>query len=72
MYPASKIVPLVACLLPALLAAACSGVSSGGETFNKPPVYEGPGCYDHKGRLERTITQPVECQRQSFVWKTSP
>lgn len=62
----------IAALVPALLTAACSGLSSSGENFNKPPVYEGPGCYDNKGRLERTITQPVECQRQSFVWKTAP
>lgn len=59
-------------LLGALLAAGCSGVSSGGENFNKPAVYEGPGCYDHKNRIERTITTPVECSVQGWVWKTAP
>jgi hypothetical protein len=69
---ATRSAALAACLLPALLTGACSSFSSGGENFNKPAVYEGPGCYDHKGRMERTITQPVECQRQGWVWKTAP
>ena len=63
---------LLAWLLPALMAGGCSGVKSGGETFNQAPVFEGPGCYDHKGRIERTIIIKAECDRQGWVWKTAP
>ncbi len=59
-------------LLGALLAAGCSGVGSGWDNFNKPSAFEGPGCYDHKNRIERTITTPVECGVQGWVWKTAP
>jgi hypothetical protein len=62
----------LALLLPALMACGCSGLKSGGESFNQPPVYEGPGCYDHKGRIERTIIIKAECDRQGWVWKTAP
>ncbi len=57
-------------LLWTLMTGACSSLKSGGETFNAPPVHEGPGCYDHKGRIERTITLKAECDRQGWVWKT--
>ena len=63
---------VAACLLPALAAGACSSLQSGGENFNKPPVFEGTGCYDHKGRIERTIGMKAECDKQGVVWKTAP
>ncbi len=62
----------IAASLAALITAGCSGVSSGGENFNKPAVYEGPGCYDHKNRIERTIGTKFECDKQGWVWKTAP
>jgi hypothetical protein len=67
-----RIVFLIASLSGTLLAGACSGISSSGETFNKPPVYEGPGCYDHKGRFEPTIRIKRECDEQNWTWKTAP
>ena len=48
------------------------GCTSGSENFNKAPTYEGPGCYDFKGRIERTITTSFECDRQGWVWRTEP
>lgn len=59
-------------LLLALVSSACSALQSGGANFNAPPVDEGPGCYDHKGRIERTILLKVECDRQGWVWKPAP
>ena len=65
-----NVLPLLA-LLSTLLAGACS--SSGGgivlDNFNPPPAYEGRGCYDHKGRLERTIPTQAECNVQDWTWK---
>jgi hypothetical protein len=61
-----------AILIGAALGAGCSGLGSSGENFNKPPVFEGSGCYDHKNRIDRTITTRFECERQSWVWKTAP
>ena len=58
-------------LLSTLLAGACS--SGGGgvslDSLNPPPVYEGRGCYDHKGRLERMIPTQAECNVQDWTWK---
>jgi hypothetical protein len=67
-----RIFSVLASLSCAMLAGACSGLSSSGEKFNKPPVYEGPGCYDHKGRFEPTILIKRECDEQNWVWKTAP
>lgn len=61
-----------AILIGAALGAGCSGVSGSGEKFNPPAVYEGPGCYDLKGRIERTISLKVECERQAMIWRTEP
>lgn len=61
-----------AALLAALLAGGCSSLKGGAENFNKPPVFEGTGCYDHKGRIDRTITLKVECDVQGWTWKTAP
>ena len=66
-----RIVIVLAALVPALLAGACSGFK-GGENLNKPPVYDGPGCYDHKGRREATVLSKGECDRLTWVWKTAP
>ena len=37
----------------------------------KPPGYVGPGCYDHKNRIEATIRSKAECDRQDWTWRTS-
>jgi hypothetical protein len=67
-----RIVFLLAALSCALLAGACSGLSTSGENLNKPPVYMGPGCYDHKGRFEPTVRIKRECDELTWVWKTAP
>lgn len=67
-----RFVIVAASLSSALLASACAGLKGGGEDFNKPPVYEGPGCYDNKGRFEPTIHIKRECDEQNWVWKTAP
>ena len=54
------------------LAAGCSGIGGSGEKFNQPAVYEGPGCYDLKGRIDRTITLKAECDKQAWIWRTEP
>ena len=54
------------------LAAGCTSLQGGGENFNKPAVYEGPGCYDFKNRIDRTITLKPECDKQGWVWRTEP
>ena len=54
-------------LLGALAAGACS---SGYDGLNSGPPDTGPGCYDHKGRIERTITTRAECDRQDWTWKS--
>lgn len=68
----SRFVIVLASLASAWLAGACSAIKSGGETFNEPPSYKGPGCYDHKGRIEPTIRLKAECDVQGWVWKTEP
>ena len=67
-----RIVNVLAALGPVLLIGACGGLKSGGENFNKAPVYEGPGCYDHKGRFEPTVRLKRECDELTWVWKTAP
>lgn len=60
----------VLALLSALVAGACSSGGGGGlANFNTPAVYEGPGCYDHKNRIERSITTKAECDAVTWVWK---
>ena len=54
------------------LAAGCTSLQGGAENFNKPAVYEGPGCYDFKNRIDRTITLKPECDKQGWVWRTEP
>jgi hypothetical protein len=54
------------------LAAGCTSLQGGAENFNKPAVYEGPGCYDFKGRIDRTIGLKPECDKQGWVWRTDP
>jgi len=59
-------------LLSALAASGCS--SSGGgsvlDSINAPqPADTGPGCYDNKNRLVRTITTAAECEFDTWVWK---
>lgn len=64
----------VAAVVSALAATACtSGGSRGGggflDSINSAPPDTGPGCYDHKNRLERTIVTAAECAAQDWVWK---
>jgi len=60
---------LMLALMSALVASACT--SGGGflESINSAPPDTGPGCYDHKNRIERTITTAAECATMSWVWK---
>jgi hypothetical protein len=53
-------------LLGALSIGACS---SGVDGVNSGPPDTGPGCYDHKGRIERTIPTRAECDTQGWIWK---
>jgi hypothetical protein len=66
-------------LMSALLAGACAGgqrtpapteskVSD--SPYAKPqPADTGRGCYDHRGRIERTITTAAECAVIDWVWR---
>ena len=56
-------------LLSALVASACASGGTALDNFNTPAVYEGPGCYDHKNRIERTVRSKVECDILTWVWK---
>ena len=67
-----KHIALLVALLSVLVASACSSGSGGrGSTnFNTPRrPYEGPGCYDHKNRIERTVRTQSECEALTWVWK---
>jgi hypothetical protein len=67
-----KLLAALLCLPTALATVACTstgGTGSAIERFNAPPTYEGPGCYDHKNRLERTIRTQAECAAAAWVWK---
>ncbi len=65
-----KHIALLVALLSALVASACSSGSGGGlANFNTPAAYEGPGCYDHKNRIERTVRTQSECEALTWVWK---
>jgi hypothetical protein len=59
----------VLALLCALVAGACTGGGSALDNFNKPAEYQGPGCYDHKNRLERTVKSRTECDVLTWTWK---
>ena len=69
----------VALLLTALLAGACTNFQSEAPADPSVPVSPyakpqqadfGPGCYDHRGRIERTITTAGECAVIGWVWRT--
>ena len=71
---------LVALPMSALLACACAGSgqrappadpSAPDSPYAKPQAVDsGPGCYDHRGRLERTITTAMECAAVTWVWRS--
>jgi hypothetical protein len=56
-------------LLSALVASACASGGSAFDNFNTPAAYEGPGCYDHKNRIERTVRSKAECDLLTWNWK---
>ncbi len=66
-----KHVALLVALLSVLGTGACS--SKGGsplDAINAPPPPDtGPGCYDHKNRIERTVKTRSECEALTWVWK---
>ena len=64
-----KHIALLVALLAALVASACSSGGGGLAGFNKPAEYEGPGCYDHKNRIERTVRTKAECEILTWTWK---
>jgi hypothetical protein len=64
-----KHLPAVAALLAVIALGACSS-SASLATFNAPPTYEGPGCYDHRNRLERTVKTRAECEVLTWTWKS--
>ncbi len=64
-----KHIVAVLTLLSAVLASACASGGSAFDTFNAPPAYEGPGCYDHKNRIERTVRSKAECDVLTWTWK---
>ncbi len=59
----------VVALLTVLVLGACSSGSSAFDNFNTPAAYEGPGCYDHKNRIERTVRTKAECEILTWTWK---
>ena len=70
---------LLALLMSALLAGGCSSFQRDAPgdpsafqspyTKQQPPDF-GPGCYDHRGRIERTITTAAECANLTWVWRS--
>ena len=70
---------LLALLAAALLAGGCSSFQRDppGDPSapyspyakQKPPDY-GPGCYDHRGNIDRTITTAAECAVLAWVWRS--
>ena len=60
----------IAALFALLCALAAGACSSGYDGINSGSADTGPGCYDHKGRIERTITTRAECDTQGWTWKT--
>ena len=60
-----RIAALHLVLLSSLVCTGCAGSLP-------PPGYSGPGCYDHKGRIEPTIRSPGECAAATWVWRTAP
>lgn len=62
--------------LSLLALAACSSGGPRGssplDSINSAPPDTDPGCYDHKKRLERTITTEAECTNQGWIWKPKP
>jgi|APFre7841882630_1041343.scaffolds.fasta_scaffold412831_1 hypothetical protein len=66
-----KHVALLAALVSVLVTGACS--SKGGsplDSINAPaPPDTGPGCYDHKNRIERTVMTKAECEILTWTWK---
>jgi len=67
----------IALLLVLLSLGACTsggaGSAAGGsgplDWINSAPPDTAPGCYDHKNRLERTVTTAAECAALTWVWK---
>jgi len=57
-------------LLATLASPGCGTLKGGLDAFNPPPVHEGAGCYDLKGRKDHTIILEVECKKQGWIWKT--
>lgn len=47
----------------------CGTFKGGFDNINPPPVHEGRGCYDPKGRIDRTITTQAECNTLAWVWR---
>ena len=69
---------LLALLVSALLASACTNLQRDAPVepsapqspyAKQQPVDFGPGCYDHRGRIERTITTAAECATMGWVWR---
>jgi hypothetical protein len=59
----------ITALLALLVGLAVCACSSGYDGLNSGPPDTGPGCYDHKGRIERTIATRAECEHQDWIWK---
>jgi hypothetical protein len=64
-----KHVALLVALVSVLVTGACAGGGAAFDNFNPPAAYEGPGCYDHKNRIERTVKTRGECEALTWVWK---
>jgi hypothetical protein len=56
-------------LLCTMVVGACAEGRAPLDAINSAPPDTGPGCYDHKGRIEHTITMRVECEYQGWTWK---
>ena len=74
-----SVATLLAVLMSALLAVACSNFQREAPAdpsvpfspYAKPQQADfGPGCYDHRGRIERTITTAGECAVIGWVWRS--
>ncbi len=74
-----SVVTLPALLISALLAGACTNMqrdppvdpNAPNSPYTRPQQADfGPGCYDHRGRIERTITTEAECARVTWVWRS--
>jgi hypothetical protein len=64
-----KHLAFVLALLPVLVTGACASGGAAFDNFNAPAAYEGPGCYDHKNRIERTVKTRTECETLTWTWK---